>query len=137
MSLLSVEAQNASLAMSYGAAKGTSAPANLEVALFDGDPANGGTELTSAGGYEAVTVPNDATTWPDAPADGEIVSAPIVFPTSTAAWSATALYWLIRDAATGDWWDAMPLPDEGITVPVAGAENSVRLIVNYNALEAS
>lgn len=137
MSLLSVAARNASLAMSYGATKGSSAPTSLEVALFNGDPRNGGTELTPAGGYAPATVPNNGTTWPTAPADGEIVSAAIALPSSTDAWSDTALFWLIRDATTGDWWDSMPLPGDGITVSGYGVENSLILFVNYNATEGT
>lgn len=111
MALVSVAAQNASLAMSYGASHGSLAPDNLEVALYVGDPANGGTELSATGGYVAVTVANDGATWPDAPADGAITSAPIAFAASTDAWSDTADWWLIRDADTGDAWDSGLLSD--------------------------
>lgn len=131
MSLLSVAARNASLAMSYGAGRGSSAPASLEVALFVGDPANGGTELAADGGYAPVTVPNDATTWPDAPTDGAITSTTLTYPTATGAWSDVATHFLIRDATTGDEWDSGQLADD-ISVDVAGTVTTVALTVFYN-----
>lgn len=135
MSLVSAAAQNASLAMSYGGAKGSSAPTTIEVALFVGDPANGGTELAATGGYAAPTFNNDATTWPDAPADGSITSALLMIATSTGAFSGVADYFLIRDASTGDEWDSAPLTSP-ITVAEAGVIVQVQLTVYYNSLGA-
>lgn len=136
MSLLSVEARDASLAMSYGAGAGSLAAGSLRLRLFDGDPREGASELGAVGGYVAPVFTNDGTAWPDAPSGGEIVSAPVAFPTSTGAWSGTAYYWLLEDAATGGWWDSMPLPDDGINVTAAGVDVSVQVVVNYNSLEA-
>ena len=119
MSLVSIEARNASLAMSYGASRGSLAPDSLEVALFDGDPANGGTEITG-GGYARLTVPNDATTWPDAPASGAITSAQLTMATSSGAWTGEASYFQLYDADTGDAWD-----DGVLATPVAIAAAGV------------
>ena len=135
MSLVSVAARNASLAMSYGAGKGSSAPSQLEVALFHGDPANGGVELDSDGGYARVVVDNDGTTWPDAPADGAVTSSAISFATATGAWSDTADCFQIYDASTGDAWDSGRLSDE-VSVDTAGTVITVELTVYYNDLGA-
>lgn len=131
--LVSVEARNASLAMSYGALAGSEAPVSLEVALYVGDPANGGAELAATGGYVAAVVDNDVVTWPDAPADGSITSAPIVFATSSAAWADTATHWLIRDADTGDEWDCGVLNDP-IAVTAASVIVRPSLTVYYEDL---
>lgn len=131
MSLVSVEARNASLAMSYGAARGSSAPDNLEVALFVGDPANGGTELAATGGYAAATVANDGTTWPDAPADGAVTSDLVEFAASSAAWADSPTHFLIRDGDTGDEWDSGLLADP-VVVLGAGVVVRVALTVFYN-----
>lgn len=127
--LVSIAARNASLAMSYGAARGSSAPDNIAVALFNGNPADGGTEITG-GGYARVVLPNDVTTWPDAPSAGEITSAPVTFPTSSGAWSDDADWYQIYDDDTGDEWDAMPL-DEVISIAGSGVIPTPTLTVNY------
>lgn len=111
MTLLSPAAQSASLDNDYGANAGPNAPADLEVALFNGDPLLGGTELTGDGGYAAVSVPNDGATWPDAASGGAKTSAVISFPDPTAAWSDTATFFVLRDASTGDEWDSGVLAD--------------------------
>jgi hypothetical protein len=134
MTLFSDEACNASLAMRYGASRGSLAPDTLEVALFAGDPRADGVEMDAVGGYAAAEVPNDGTTWPDAPDARTIISAPIAF-TATGAWTAdgdpaSATHWLIRDADTGDWWDTMPI-DEPILVLDADDDFSLQLVVNY------
>lgn len=130
MSLVSVAARNASLAMSYGADKGSLAPVSLEIALFNGDPTNDGTELTSDGGYERLVVDNDATTWPDAPADGSISSAVLFFATPTGAWSDTADFAQVSDADTGDVWDSGPLDDE-VDVNEADTSVAIQLSIYY------
>lgn len=142
MPLISQAAQDASLAMSYGASRhSTLSLATFEVALFDGDPAVDGVELDTAGGYAAVTVNNDGTTWPDAPSVGAIVSAPIAFATSTAGWTSTristgtvpavASHWAIRNPSTSDLWDSMPLPGDGVSVETAGVDVRIQLVIPY------
>lgn len=131
MTLVSAVARDNSVGMSYGG-YGTP-PTTLEIALFSGDPTNGGTELTSAGGYERLVVPNDATTWPDAPADGSITSAVLEFAVSTDAWSDTANFFQIYDADTGDAWDSGELADE-VSVNEADVPVPGQITVYYNAL---
>lgn len=118
--LLDDAAANASLASSYGAARDTSnSPVHLELALFHGDPAAGGTELEADGGYVPLTVDNDATTWPDAPADRAITSAVLDWPAATGEYSDTVTHALIRDADTGVGWDTGRLAAE-ISISEAG-----------------
>jgi len=135
VSLVDIAARNASLAMSYGADRGSLAPTSLGIALFVGDPDNGGVELDSDGGYARAVVDNDATTWPDAPDGGGITSAVISFATSTGAWSDTADSFLIYDADTGDKWDSGRLGDQ-ITVDTADTDVTVQITVFYSDLDA-
>lgn len=142
MSLHSTAARNASLAMSYGADRhSTLSLATFEVPLFAGDPRIDGVELDAAGGYVAPEVDNDGTTWPDAPADGQTISAPVGFPDSTGPWTvdgtlAVATHWATRDPDTGDLWDVMPLPGDGLLVDGSGVTGiSIQLIVNYTDQE--
>src|SRR5690348_11400109 len=145
MTLMSDAACNASLAMRYGAAKGSSAPDNLEFALYAGDPRGDGVEMDLVGGYAPVTAANNGTTWPDAPAGRAIVSAAQAWtPTGvpqpegtppTDPWTAdgspaAVTHWLIRDADTGDEWDSMPI-DEPITVLDSDDAFSLEFVVNY------
>lgn len=128
--LLDTAAQNASLDNDYGATKGANAPASHEVALFDGDPSNGGAELTSTGGYARVTVTNNGTNWPAA-ADGAKTSATVTFPTATAAWSDTATHFVLFDHADSvTRWDSGLLDNEA-SVDVAGTVVAATLTVYY------
>jgi hypothetical protein len=130
MTLLDAAAQSASLNNDYGANKGPNAPASHELALFTGDPRVGGTELTSAGGYARVVVANNGTNWPGA-SGGSTTSAEIALPTSTGAWSDTATWFVLFDAADSTTrWDAMPLFEE-IDITVAGVTKSLILTINY------
>lgn len=129
MSLVSIAARNASLAMSYGASKGSLAPDNLAIALFAGDPDFGGTEI-SGGGYARVTVTNDGATWPDAPDGGSVTAAESPFAASTGSWSNTADFFQLYDADTGDAWDNGPLADP-ITVAGAGVIATPQITVFY------
>lgn len=131
MSILSTAAQNASLDNDYGATKGANSPAAHQLALFNGDPLLGGTELTATGGYARVVVTNNGTNWPGA-ADGATTSASIAFATSTAAWSDTATHWVLYDNADGTTaWDAGVLDTE-IDVDAAGAVVQTAVTIYYN-----
>jgi hypothetical protein len=128
--LLSAAAQSASLNNDYGANKGVSAPVSHEVALFNGDPVLGGTELAATGGYARVTITNNGTTWPDASA-GATTSATVTFPTSTAAWSDTATHFVLYDHADSvTQWDSGLLKDE-ISVDAAGEAPRAELTIYY------
>lgn len=133
MTLLSTDAQDASLDMSYGASKGALAAATHELALFNGDPRTTGTELTSAGGYDRVTVTNNGTNWPGA-SGGSTVSAPQVLPTSSGAWSDTATHFVLYDAADGTTaWDSGELTEE-ISIDASGVVVSVVCTVYYGGV---
>jgi hypothetical protein len=130
MTLLDTAAQDASLNNDYGAAKGPNAPASHELALFTADPRLGGTELAATGGYARVVIANNGTNWPGA-SGGSTTSAQIVLPTSTAAWSDTATWFVLFDAADSvTRWDAGALAQE-IDIDVAGADASTQLTVYY------
>lgn len=131
--LLDVAAQNASLDNDYGASAGANAAASHEVALFDGDPESGGVELSATGGYVRVVVANDGTNWPAA-VGGAKSSAPVLFPTSTAAWSDTAKWFVLFDAADSvTRWDSGALDSEAA---VDGADVVVEatLTITYSTL---
>lgn len=119
-----VDAQNAALDALLGDGAAGSVPTSWEVALFAGDPANGGTELTSAGGYVRPVIANDTATWPDA-VDGEKLSAIIDFDAPTDAWSATATYFLLIDHAdsTTQWFPGLLLDP----LTIFGTETAVQV----------
>lgn len=136
MSLLDTAAQNASLDNDYGASKGANAPTAHEVALFTDHPDLGGTELTSTGGYARVSWTNDGTNWPAA-SGGQKTSATVTFPVPTAAWSDTATYWVLFDAADSTTrWDCGRLSEE-ISVDEAGGSVTAVLTIYYNGEAAS
>lgn len=95
---LDVAAQNAALDALLGSGKASGVPSSWEVALFAGDPANGGTELTGTGGYVRVTVTNNSTNFPNA-SGGIKTAAVVLFAAPSAAWSDTANYWVFYDHA--------------------------------------
>lgn len=135
MTLLDPAAQSASLDNDYGATKGPNAPASLQVALFTDDPLLGGVELAAVGGYARAVVPNDGTTWPAAASAGSKSSAVISFGTSTDAWSDTASWFVLFDAATGTRWDDGELADE-VAVLTSGTEVTTSLTVYYESTGA-
>lgn len=95
MTLGSVTARNLALDSRFGSSKGSTWPANIEFALYDGDPMTDGVEITG-GGYAVVVKANTDATWNPA-ADGQKTNAvEIQFPTSTGAWIGTARYMAIR-----------------------------------------
>lgn len=139
MGLLSIAAQNASLANDYGANTGPNAATAHEVAFYAGDPENGGVELDSAGGYARPLLTNDGTNWA-APAGGAVSSGTVDLPTSTDEWTAggfpaVADYFLLIDSITGDFWDSGLLADP-ISVDAAGETPHAQLTVYYENLGA-
>lgn len=128
--LIDTAAQNKSLDNDYGSTKGANAPAAHEVALFDGDPTQGGTELTSDGGYARVTLTNNGTNWPAA-SSGAKTSATVTFPTSTDAWSDTATWFVLYDHADSvTAWDAGLVAE--ISVDAAGETPRTTLTIYYS-----
>lgn len=130
--LVSVEAQNVSLDAMYGAGKAAGAPASLELALFAGDPALGGTELAATGGYVAVTVTNNGTNFPAA-TDGRKTVTAQSFPASTAAWSDVATHWGLRNPVTSELYDTGALLVE-VDVTASGQVATVQPVIFYTDL---
>ena len=128
---LDTAAQNAVLDSILGDGAGASMPSSFEVALFNGHPLLGGTELTSDGAYARVTIANDTATWPDA-SSGAKLSAVVVFATSDDAWSDTASHYLLFDAADSSTrFFAGRLSDE-VNVSDAGTDVAVQLAASWN-----
>lgn len=135
MGLLTTPAQNASLDNDYGATKGPNAAAAHELALYAGDPAAGGVELDSAGGYARPLVTNNGTNWAAA-AGGAKTSAILAFAVSTGEWTvaaspAVATHFLLIDSTTGDFWDSGLLAPP-ISVDAAGETPHAQLTVYYD-----
>ena len=121
MPLGSDAARNAVLDASLSS---TAAPESLYLALFAGDPASGGVEI-SGGGYARVAVPRSA--WAAASGGQKSNSAELTFPTSTGAWSGTATHTALMSASTGgDRWDTGALGS-----PVAVTESGA--VVSFPA----
>lgn len=130
MTLLSTVEQNRSLNLYYGANRGAIASSSHKLCLYAGDPRTTGAELTSTGGYVAVTVTNNGTNWPAA-SGGSKTSAVFTFPTSTAAWSDVADYFALKDFTTGDIADCGPL-DVEVSVDAVGVVVSLSVTVYYD-----
>lgn len=129
MPIRDIAAQNASLANDYGASRGPNSAASHQLCLFAGDPNDGGTELTSAGGYARVTLTNDGTNWP-APANGEVTGVKATFPQSTGAWSDDATHWALL-GSDGLWWDTGEL-ESPISVTAAGVTKTIQPTIYYD-----
>lgn len=91
-----------------------SPPSSLDLALFFGDPSDGGTELTSTGGYARVTIA--AADWTSG-TDGSVTAGPINFTDATAAWSDTATHWCLVEgtdlAECGELTDPLVVAEAG------------------------
>lgn len=128
---LDVAAQNASLDAWLGDDHASVIPSSFEVALFTDHPLFGGTELTSDGGYGRVTLANTSANFPDA-VGGLKSSVPVSFGTSTDAFSDTALYAVLYDAADSvTQWFAVLLTEE-VAVVVAGTVVEATLSIYWN-----
>lgn len=127
---LDTAAQNAALdALLSGDVSGI--PTVWEVALFTDHPSLGGTELTATGGYARATLNADLTDWPAA-SSGLKSSVPVSFGTSTDAYSDTATYALLIDAADSTTrWFPILLTDE-VDVGAAGTVVEVTLSTYWN-----
>lgn len=117
----------------HGTGSGTSMHFTFAVGLLNGDPRNGGTELTSAGGYARVAGCDNAsaTFWPAAAADGQKVSAAVAFAAATGAFSAKATHWgwfRTGETAPFNWGEI----DGGLYVDGAGAVPTFTCIVSFN-----
>lgn len=127
---LDTAAQNAALDVLLG--RDVSAiPTAWEVALFTDHPDLGGTELAADGGYARGALSNDTTDYPAAVA-GLKTSVAVDFGTSTDAYSDTAPYAVLIDAADSTTrWFAVPLNQE-VNVTAAGVDVAVQLSHFWN-----
>jgi hypothetical protein len=123
-----VAERNAFLDNQFGPNHGASAPSSHDVALFNGDPANGGTEI-SGNGYARVTVPNDST-WPVA-ADGQ-KTRPVTFPAPTAAWGEVT-HWGLYNGTVLGFYDALDSPGEVTAASSQGPTVQVAIYFSDNA----
>lgn len=144
MPIRDVAAQNASLNNDYGATKGPNAAPSHLVALFAGDPGNGGVEIADttevddgaggttfvANGYARASITNDGTTWAAA-ADGlKSTNAPVQFPAALAEYPATITHAALFAPDGVTMWDYSPTADP-IDVTAAGNGPAVALTVFY------
>lgn len=125
---LDTAAQNAALDALLGN-DSSGIPAAWEVALFTDHPLQGGTELTSDGGYARAAL-NNTTDW-NAAASGYKSSVQVSFGASSDAYSDTATYAVLYDAAdsTTQWFAF--LIDE-VVVDQAEPDVLVQLTSNWN-----
>lgn len=119
MALGSATTKGKSLDNDYGAGAGSAAPATHQVAIYDGDPTGGGTELTGTAGVTRVSVTNDSTNWPDSTGGVKANGVAFSHPASTAAWTSAGTYVALVDSVSGDIWDYKILPSP-INVTDAG-----------------
>lgn len=129
---LDVDAQNDGLKAWFGDGRAASIPSSWEVALWTGHPlASGSAELAADGGYARLVVANSSTNFPD-PTAGVVISADLVWPDPTGAWSDTATHFLLLDAAdsTTRWY--VGLLGEEIDVTGAGPGFATQLSIPWN-----
>lgn len=128
---LDTAAQNAGLQAWFGDGRATSMPSSWEVALFTAHPLDGGTELTSTGGYTRLVVANTSANFPT-PTAGVIVSALLTWATPTAAWSDVATHFLLLDHAdsTTRWYVGQL--GQAIDIGAAGPAFQTQLSIPWN-----
>ena len=123
---LDTAAQNATLDAMFGDNRGATMPTSFEVALYDGHPLSGGTEV-SGGGYVRPVVANNSTTFP-LPADGGLkTSAAIAITDPTGAWSDTVTHWLLIDAADSTTRYVWGLLSEELSID--GSETDIEIVL--------
>jgi hypothetical protein len=127
---LSVTAQNDYLDNTLGTARGAATPAVLEIALFAGDPEDGGVELSADGGYERTDWSSDDWT---AAENGRQYSDGDVEWTSTDEWSDVATHWAAFVPAEEDPYMSFALDDE---LDVSGA-GSVAITLRVQHADAA
>lgn len=126
---MDIAAMNSHLEASYGPNRGALRPSAHEIALFFGDPVDGGVELSSAGGYARVPVDAD-TDWTPA-ANGEMATVWLQFPDTTDEYESTGTHWaLIYDDGGDVLDDSGPLVDP-LNVTGPGAGPMVRATVRF------
>jgi hypothetical protein len=114
----SVTAQNEDLDACYGSGHASNWPATVTMRLYSANPMSGGTELPSTGGYAAVSLTNNSTTFPNASGGQKSNGVAVNFPSSSAAWGAVATFWWFTDGS-GNLLDGGPL-SAPVVVSAAG-----------------
>jgi hypothetical protein len=127
---LDVAAQNAGLKAWFGDGRAASVPSSWEVALFNGHPLTGGTELGAVGGYVPPVVANSSANFPD-PVSGVVTAASVAFPAPTAAWSDVATHYVLREPSAGPTWYVGTLA-EALNVTAAGPALSIQPAIQWN-----
>lgn len=115
---MDVEVMNQILGFCFGPDRHPDAPAELEVALFFGNPKDGGAELDADGSYSRVTLDQD-TDW-GTPSGGFIDAVVKQLPATTDAYSSTADYFALIDPVTGWMWHSARFAEP---IDVTGAGN--------------
>lgn len=109
-------------------------PTVFEVAAFTADPRLGGVELDATGGYARATLSLNLTDFPAA-VGGMKTSVPLTYADATGAWSDTAPYVVLIDAADSvTQWYLVPLTEE-INVIEAGPVPTAVLLIRFNTEE--
>jgi len=125
--ILDDAAANASLAGDFGDDRGPNAPDSHMVELWDGDPTLETSAQLSGNGYAAVEI--DPADW-SAPV-GRTVTASVVFPAPTGAWT-TATHCVLRDPVSGLAWDYGQLAEPAEVTEAAAAGPTVTVAVFYD-----
>jgi len=113
---LASPAKGKSLDNDYGSSAGGKAPASHQVAIFNGDPTAGGTELTGTSGVSRLSVTNDGTNWPDSVSDVKSNGVKLDHTASTGAWASSGDYVALIDPVTSEIWDYKgPIPPISVT----------------------
>lgn len=123
MPLLTPEARIGFLSLRLGPTRAPASPDSYDVALFDDDPAIGGTEITGDGYGRANVLADDFTL------EGEAFTAMATFPAPDDVWD-EANYFVLYDPVTGYAWDAVPLK-EPVVVGEAGPAPLLQLSIYF------
>lgn len=132
MPLGSVTYEGRALQACYGSQRSALWPATFTLHLYDGHPLDGGTELTSAGGYTSIPVANTDANFPVV--SGEIDGPLQDFPISTGAWSDTGRYAGLKDGTTlVEFWRLAR--GHRVNITAAGQRARVPVAIWHNDIE--
>lgn len=127
----------------YGPSKSSKFPNTVQLALFNGDPAAAGAEMTNAGGYARVVIDaTSATNFPDAVAPNwqKTLGTTVQFAASTGAFSGGFNYWafispdnhLLDSGQVVD-----PNTNAPVTITVTQPNTIVRFLANKLSITVS
>ena len=124
-------ARNASLDANYGTNRAVNWPASVNFRLYAADPVTGGAELSSTGGYVALSVANSGTNFPAAATSIKSSGVALSFAASTGAWSAAAAYWAFESG--GVIYDSGPITDPTTGTPTPVTVSTANVTVRFAA----